>query len=419
MCDTLCSLNLNNENKSITYFAKNSDREPNEIQVVEYYPSIERKGKTKLTYIEVETLGITNEIVISRPEWMWGAEMGFNEHGVSIGNEAIFTRNHLPSKGLLGMDLLRLGLEYGNNARKSADVIISYLEQYGQGGSNSKNSKFHYDNSFLISDYETCYILETIGKEWRIKKINNFGSISNSITDNVSSSERNQSKNFNPSQRILMTGFGKGIVRQKFTQNALLDIKGKTSLDYIMKIMRSHSKDSYMPAKGSNRDVCMHAGSTIRRNQTVNSMITEIGKDFVIAWFTFSSNPCISLYKPLIFKKKSINNIENIMYDKNYWINSEKIHRRLIMSPLSDYVESMKFVELMQKNVNNIMEPIRLNLISGGDINRRDIDLKYQEINKLDRKVLDWLSIKGKNVDKRIPLLYRRWWKKVNKNIFL
>ncbi|MEM0078119.1 MAG: peptidase U34, partial [Thermoplasmata archaeon] len=119
MCDTLCSLNLNNENKSITYFAKNSDREPNEIQVVEYYPSIERKGKTKLTYIEVETLGITNEIVISRPEWMWGAEMGFNEHGVSIGNEAIFTRNHLPSKGLLGMDLLRLGLEYGNNARKS------------------------------------------------------------------------------------------------------------------------------------------------------------------------------------------------------------------------------------------------------------------------------------------------------------
>ncbi|MEM3324699.1 MAG: hypothetical protein QXU37_00800, partial [Thermoplasmata archaeon] len=66
-----------------------------------------------------------------------------------------------------------------------------------------------------------------------------------------------------------------------------------------------------------------------------------------------------------------------------------------------------------------IMEPIRLNLISEGDINRRDIDLKYQEINKLDRKVLDWLSIKGKNVDKRIPLLYRRWWKKVNKNIFL
>lgn len=51
-------------------------------------------------------------MILSKPGWMWGAEMGANECGVVIGNEAVWTNDtdgdSDPSvKRLLGMDLVR------------------------------------------------------------------------------------------------------------------------------------------------------------------------------------------------------------------------------------------------------------------------------------------------------------------------
>lgn len=51
-------------------------------------------------------------MILSKPSWMWGAEMGANECGVAIGNEAIWTNDNEGDsdpkvKRLLGMDLVR------------------------------------------------------------------------------------------------------------------------------------------------------------------------------------------------------------------------------------------------------------------------------------------------------------------------
>lgn len=57
----------------------------------------------------------TYAVILSKPAWMWGAEMGANECGVCIGNEAVWTKLNEPGdtvERLLGMDLLRFAFSF-------------------------------------------------------------------------------------------------------------------------------------------------------------------------------------------------------------------------------------------------------------------------------------------------------------------
>ncbi|TFG50445.1 MAG: peptidase U34, partial [Anaerolineales bacterium] len=136
MCDTLIAAPEVTKDK-IGLFAKNSDRPPNEAQVLNWIPARTHPagGKVQCTYIEIPQVNQTHAVLLSRPFWMWGAEMGINQHGLVIGNEAVFSKvpaNKEPA--LLGMDLLRLGLERAATAAEAVDVIVELLEEYGQGG---------------------------------------------------------------------------------------------------------------------------------------------------------------------------------------------------------------------------------------------------------------------------------------------
>lgn len=63
------------------------------------------------TYIQIPQVERTHAIILSKPAWMWGAEMGANDQGVCIGNEAVWTREPVaPGEALLGMDLVRWAL---------------------------------------------------------------------------------------------------------------------------------------------------------------------------------------------------------------------------------------------------------------------------------------------------------------------
>src|SRR4051812_30557578 len=181
MCDTLCVVDGER-----LLFAKNSDRPVGEVQVVE--PWARRNASDRPLHAQYLTLGNdpgAYACIGSRPTWLWGFEHGVNEHGVAIGNEKIWTTDdpRLRPKGLLGMDLVRLGVERATSADEALAVITQLLEAHGQGGTGEEHHDEPYDNAFLIADPSRAWIVETSNHRWAARVVERSGAaISNRVS---------------------------------------------------------------------------------------------------------------------------------------------------------------------------------------------------------------------------------------------
>ncbi|HLE42852.1 MAG TPA: C69 family dipeptidase, partial [Methylomirabilota bacterium] len=182
-CDTLVVLAPHTRDGH-TLFAKNSDRPTTECQPLCSSPrATHPAGSTvRCQYVEVPQAPETLAVLGSRPWWLWGFEHGVNERGVAIGNEALHTREEPAETGLLGMDLVRLGLERGRTAAEAKRVITDHLERYGQGGSAAHGSTRRYHNSFIVADPGEAWVLETSGRHWVARRVRDRAAISNLAT---------------------------------------------------------------------------------------------------------------------------------------------------------------------------------------------------------------------------------------------
>jgi len=311
MCDTITAFRTPYH----SFFAKNSDRDPAEFQFVyiscnpteEFYKEPFQTEKAEYINNSFQTLKKIIDhydhpysAILSKPDWIWGAEMGVNEHGLSIGNEAVFSKEKVPKDGLLGMDILRLALHNCKNASEAVGFITDLVESFSQGGNGSFSGKLFYHNSFMIKDFNEAYIVETSSRKWVNKKVNTFATISNTYTigsefDNCNDLYKDNFKeNY---ENSLMTYFAKGCKRQHLSYTYLE--QNDLNLKNIIKLMRLHKSDSSKVKRGMT-SICMHPGFLIK-SETTSSMIIEYYQDRFIVWFTGSPNPCVSLYKPLVF----------------------------------------------------------------------------------------------------------------------
>src|SRR4051812_22510952 len=177
MCDTLCVLG-----RERTLFAKNSDRPPNEAQVVEWFDRRAAPGELATQYLTLPDDG-AYALLGSQPTWLWGLEHGVNEHRVAIGNEKVWTVDdaHAQPPALLGMDLVRLGLERAPTAGDAVDVVTTLLERHGQGGSGEPDADEPYFSSFLVADPTAAWVIETSARTWAARRVDDGAAISNRI----------------------------------------------------------------------------------------------------------------------------------------------------------------------------------------------------------------------------------------------
>lgn len=364
MCDTQVIIKNNT-----TYFAKNSDREPNEIQIVVRIPPVEndKTSKLKTTYLEIPQIAKRYGVILSKPFWIWGAEMGANDQGVVIGNQALFTKVHEKTPGLIGMDLLRLALERSKTSKEALSVITELLEKYGQGGvCGYKDKKFAYDNSFIIADFKEAWVLETANRHWVAKKVNHYAALSNCMTiesdfDLYSKGLQDFAKKqglykqgeFNFAKTFsswFLTYFSGAEQRLKSSYCLIGDLHSQNniSLQDLMNTLRHHINPNTSHFYRSNDDLCMHACGYIRRGQTCGSMVSQIRKNTSHHFFTGTSSPCLSIFKPINF---SYNLRFNVLTESKegltLWQKHELIHQHFLFNnkKRGEFLESRNSIE--------------------------------------------------------------------------
>ena len=356
MCDTMVALGHTTRDGNVL-FAKNSDRQPNEIHVMVRVPGqhFQPGSKVKCTFIEIDQSDKTYEVFLLKPAWIWGCEMGGNEFGLNIGNEAVFTREKYGEPALTGMDMIRLALERCKNSDEALEFIIHLLERYGQGGNCGYEKEFTYHNSFLIADPKQAWVLETAGQYWAAEKVKGVRAISNCLSIGRSFDRAHPELVSHAVQKgwckseedfdfarcysdPLFTYFSGARTRRQITQSRLEDNLGSIDTSLMRDILRSHypSVEGHQYQRASLKSVCMHAGAPIG-DHTTGSYVVTLG-DRCTYWVTGSSTPCLSLFKPLWLNTK-----EGIPFGEEetekaqeFWRKRELLHRMVIAHQLQD-----------------------------------------------------------------------------------
>jgi hypothetical protein len=284
VCDSLVALGPAAEH-GVTLFAKNSDRPPGERQSIEWsMPRTERTTRT--TYLTIDAHPTpTHRALLSRPDWCWGAEHGVNEAGVAIGNHTIYTTldpRPFPD-ALIGMDLVRLGLERASSAAAAVGVITGLLERYGQGGSGHDVAALGrakpYWSSFLVADPGDAWMVETSGPTWQAEQVPDVAAMSNrTCIAGFDAAHRHPNQ---PVERLIDPRLA--------ASRAVLAARPVT-VEAIAAHLRSH--DSCVAPGWS---VCMHVEDD---EETTASMIAALPADRPPTAWMLTGNPCRNEYTP-------------------------------------------------------------------------------------------------------------------------
>jgi secernin len=340
MCDTWVALG-DVTRDGLTIFAKNSDRPIFDCQPLVLAPRATwPAGATlQLEYRAIPQAAQTYATLGAGPYWCWGYESGINEHGVAIGNEAIFTRTFREAAatlragqpadlGLLGMDLVRLALERSRTAAEAVAAMGALVEQYGQLGS-AVPGKDHaaggYDNAFVVTDPSEAWTFEALGRRWVARRTS---SGSTSISNQLSTRSEWDAGSADLADYARQRGWWPdepsppldvayayaddavprqvSHIRAARSRQLLAEQHGRVTPEWMMRIARDHYEGTFLngpgfdPANPDFHSLCMHVSpADFTWGNTASSCVASLpaGSQIPVFWWT-PGPPCNGCYVP-------------------------------------------------------------------------------------------------------------------------
>lgn len=315
-CDTMVALGAATQNGQ-TIFAKNSDRPASECQPLELHPQKNHASgdETPCQFVTLPEAEMTYRHVGSRPFWCWGYEQGFNEHQVVIGNEAV--HSHLPAATtpkLIGMELLRLGLERGQTATEAVDVMTGLISEYGQGKFENGADVRTYDNGYIVADPQEAYVIETAGHDWAVKKVEGALGISNVYSVETdwarTSCETSEGNRLNFADTFTKDPRteGSGFTRRARSCAVLSHLTEQIDAHTMMHLLSDHGSEK-SPSDVFQTDlkqggICVHCNEDGTGGNTAASLVADLcadGSRLPVYWCSFYS-PCLTLFLPIFIE---------------------------------------------------------------------------------------------------------------------
>jgi len=321
MCDSVVAVGSETASRA-TLFAKNSDRKADECQPLLQFPeaAYPPDARVRCTHIEIPQVAETYRLLGHSPWWVWGFEHGVNEHAVAIGNQTVFSKEPIEERpGLIGMDLVRLGLERGRSAREALEVIAGLLEAHGQGGAAFGPTAGGYHNSFMLADPNEAWVLETSNRHWAARSVV-LESLSNHLsigTDweigsrDLDSFAHRQGWWTAPDRIDLAAAYRNPHVpprisegRKRRSREMLEAARGEHDVETLKRILRDHLDGGLAWQADSTPDderyftLCAHSEPT---HWTTASVVVELPRERTRPWPIWISfaTPCSGIFLPV------------------------------------------------------------------------------------------------------------------------
>ena len=345
MCDSFVALGNSTESGSVL-LAKSADTEVNEAEQVVRYP---RRGYAegalaRITHRTIPQARVTHQVILGRSFWAWGAELGCNEHGVAIGNQAAFSNQRAEADGTCCLDLCRLGVERGATALEAVRAVGEVVEAFGQGGNCQMMGNYPFDTGLLIGDRHNAYVVNCAGKQWAARKVKDVMAISNryQIGDDWDLSSLQADNGTKPNFRERFADEAReaqvaALKRECRALDLLDERKGSITVRDMADILRDIGEDpaSYnIPDDELPGRICMHAAPFEARFwHATGAMITDSDEDGVCVWMTATSATDLSVFKPLFFDAEmpTMGPLPRGTFTEgSLWWKHERLHRRAV-----------------------------------------------------------------------------------------